>query len=386
MNAIQKKFSISPEKLSGLLLIFATLLALTFNNSPLAALYDSLLTTPFIIKVGEFGLDKPLLLWINDGLMAIFFFLVGLEIKREVLTGQLNSLKKASLPIVAALGGVIFPALIYISLNYEYDYALKGWAIPMATDIAFALGILALIGKNIPKELKILLLSLAIIDDLIAIIVIALFYTENLSFNALMFSSLGILTAITLNIFRVKKISPYIVIGIFIWVCVLKSGVHATLAGVILAMCIPMTGHKNEPLVENIEHTLHPWVYFMIMPIFAFANAGLNLQGFDPNILGGTIPLGIILGLFLGKQMGVFSFVWISCKAGLCKKPEHVTWTQIYGLAILTGIGFTMSLFIGTLAYEHEVVTAQVRLGVLVASILSAVAGYSVLKLTTKNG
>ncbi len=246
------------EKLSGIVLIVAAALALFLNNSSLSWLYDSLLTTPFVIQIGEFGLNKPLLLWINDGLMAVFFFLIGLEIKKEVLLGELSDFKKASLPIMAALGGVLIPALIYVGINHGDDYALQGWAIPMATDIAFALGILALVGGNVPKELKILLLSLAIIDDVVAIIIIALFYTDNLSFYMLAFGSLGAACAIALNLLGVKRTAPYILIGIFMWICVLKSGVHATLAGVILAMCIPMTGKQGACPVEELEHALHP--------------------------------------------------------------------------------------------------------------------------------
>lgn len=375
---------ISPEKLSGLLLIMGAILALIINNSPLDWFYDSFLNTPVVIQFGALILDKPLILWINDGLMAVFFFLIGLEIKREVLSGELSSMKKASLPIVAAIGGIILPALIYVGLNRADDLALQGWAVPMATDIAFALGVLALIGKGLPKEIKILLLSIAIIDDVAAITIIALFYTENLSVMALTFGSLGVACAIALNIFGVKRIAPYILIGIFMWVCVLKSGVHATLAGVVLAMCIPMTGKKNECPLEELEHALHPWVLFGIMPLFAFANAGVNLEGFNLGMLTASIPLGIILGLFVGKQLGVFGFIWFGVKTGLCHKPEGVKWSHLYGLALLTGIGFTMSLFIGTLAYEDPDTLSQVRLGVLVASFISAVAGYGVLKMVAK--
>ena len=375
---------ISPEKLSGLLLIGAALLALAINNSPLANFYDSFLNTPVVIQFGALVLDKPLLLWINDGLMAIFFFLIGLEIKREILRGELSNIKTASLPIMAAMGGIIVPALIYVSLNIHDELALNGWAIPMATDIAFALGILALIGKNLPKEIKILLLSLAIIDDVAAIIIIALFYTDNLSVMALSLGSLGVISAIGLNVMGVKRIAPYILIGIFMWICVLKSGVHATLAGVILAMCIPMTGIKGDCPVEELEHSLHPWVFFAIMPLFAFANAGVNLEGFGLDMLTASIPLGIIAGLFIGKQFGVFGFIWLSIKVGLCQKPKALTWAHIYGMALLTGIGFTMSLFIGTLAYEDSAVLSQVRLGVLVASFLSAVTGFVILKTSTR--
>ena len=375
---------ITPEKLSGLLLIAAAFLALAIDNSPIAWFYDSFLNTPVVVQFGALVLDKPLLLWINDGLMAVFFFLIGLEIKREVLAGELSSMKKASLPIMAAIGGIVAPALIYVGLNQNNDLALQGWAVPVATDIAFALGVLALIGKGLPKEIKILLLSLAIIDDVAAIVIIALFYTDNLSIMALSLGSLGIISAIGLNVMGVKRIAPYILIGIFMWVCVLKSGVHATLAGVILAFCIPMTGKKDDCPLEELEHALHPWVLFGIMPLFAFANAGVNLQGMSPTILLGSIPLGIIGGLFIGKQLGVFSFIWAGVKLGICQKPDGVTWSHLYGMAVLTGIGFTMSLFIGTLAYDDPDILAQVRLGVLVASFLSAIMGFIILKLATR--
>jgi NhaA family Na+:H+ antiporter len=256
--------------------------------------------------------------------------------------------------------------------------------VPVATDIAFALGILALIGRSLPKEIKILLLSIAIIDDVAAIVIIALFYTDNLSVTALSLGSLGLISAIGLNVMGVKRIAPYIMIGIFMWVCVLKSGVHATLAGVVLAMCIPMTGEKNDCPVEELEHALHPWVFFGIMPLFAFANAGVNLSGFSMDMVTASIPLGIILGLFVGKQLGVFAFIWAGVKSGLCQRPASLSWAHIYGMSILTGIGFTMSLFIGTLAYDNSETLSQVRLGVLVASFLSALVGFVVLKLTSK--
>jgi len=375
---------IDPTKLSGILLIVAAALALIFNNTGLATFYESLLTTPVTIDVGGFGISKPLLLWINDGLMAIFFFLIGLEIKREVLTGELSSMKKATLPIIAAIGGIVVPALIYVGLNSGSEYNLDGWAIPVATDIAFALGILALVGKGIPKELKVLLLSIAIIDDVAAILIIAFFYTANLSFLSLGLASIGMGLAIILNVMGVKKVSPYILIGIFMWICVLKSGVHATLAGVLLAFCIPMTNKKGECPVEELEHGLHPWVFFAIMPLFAFANAGVNLQGFSMEMITASIPLGIILGLFVGKQVGIFGFIWLGTKLKLCDKPLTTNWAHIYGLALLTGIGFTMSLFIGTLAYDAPETMAQIRISVLAASFMSAILGYTVLKLSIK--
>ena len=372
----------SKEKLSGLLLIFAALFALILDNSPLAWLYDSLLTTHFSIQLGNIGLDKPLLLWINDGLMAIFFFLIGIEVKKEILFGELSNIKKAALPIVAALGGIIVPAAIYFGINQGNAYALQGWAIPVATDIAFALGILALVGTGLPKELKILLLSLAIIDDIAAILIIGAFYTENLSVDSLIISAIGVLLAVILNFKGVRNTAPYILIGVFIWVCVLKSGIHATLAGVIIALCIPQD--KDKCPVKDLEHSLQPWVYFAIMPIFAFANSGINLSDFSISMISTTIPVGIIAGLFLGKQLGVFGFIWAGTKLGICKKPKIISWKQLYGIAILTGIGFTMSLFIGTLAFEKDIIEAKVRLGILIASLLSAVFGYMVLKLSIK--
>lgn len=373
---------IDPTKLSGLLLIAAAIFALFFNNSFLADFYNGFFNTMLTISVGDHGISKPLLLWINDGLMAIFFFLIGLEIKREVLVGELSDMKKATLPIIAAIGGIAVPAILYLSFNIDNPEGVKGWAVPVATDIAFALGILALVGKGIPKELKILLLSIAIIDDVAAIVIIAVFYTADLSFTALGLASIGIAAAVIMNAMGVKKISPYIIIGIFMWVCVLKSGVHATLAGVLLAFCIPMTNKKGECPVEELEHGLHPWVFFAIMPLFAFANAGVNVQGFTPDVLTASIPLGIILGLFVGKQVGVFGFIWAGVKMGLCEKPSSTSWMQIYGLSILTGIGFTMSLFIGTLAYDDPEIMAQVRMSVLVASFMSAILGYFVLRMT----
>ena len=380
---IGKKFT-NPEKISGMMLMIAAIAALIIDNSPLSWMYDALLTTPVVIQVGALELNKPLLLWINDGLMAIFFFLIGLEIKREVLIGELSSIRKASMPIVAAIGGILVPALIYTYFNHGDELAMKGWAIPLATDIAFALGILALVGTGLPKELKILLLSLAIIDDVAAIIIIAFFYTDNLSLMSLSLGGMGLLAAIGCNLYGVKRIAPYILIGIFMWVCVLKSGVHATLAGVFLAMFIPMDDDKGECPVTKLEHALHPWVFFLIMPVFAFANAGLDLSGFTPSMLTGTVPLGIIAGLLVGKQLGVFSFIWIGTKLKICQKPDNLKWLHIYGLSILTGIGFTMSLFIGTLAYENGDILSQVRLSILLASAMAVVFGYLVLKYAAK--
>lgn len=390
---LSKIRSMGMETAGGLLLLAAALLALILNNSPLDWVYDLILHTHLTILVGEYGLDKSLLHWINDGLMVVFFFQVGLEVKHEILRGDLSSVRKASLPVIAALGGVILPAVIYLGINWGDTKTMHGWAIPMATDIAFAVGILALLGKRVPRQLKILLLSLAIIDDLVAIIVIALFYTAQVSVLALALSTIAFLVAVTMNRLGVKSIAPYILVGAVMWACVLQSGVHATLAGVFLALCIPLEGRKDgtgrrsydnvSPLV-NLEHMLKPWVAYMIMPIFAFANAGVSLSGVSLSVISDPVPLGIIAGLFLGKQLGVFSFVWAAVKMGICHKPEGVTWAHLYGLSILTGIGFTMSLFIGTLAFNDPLLTMEVRIGVLVGSTLSAIVGYTVLKLVCR--
>lgn len=364
----------------GIILLITAAAALILDNSPLAPIYDMLLTTPFSISLGDAGLDKPLLLWINDGLMAVFFFLVGLEIKREVLSGELSSPQKVALPAIAAVGGMVVPAAFYLMFAGGNPDTINGWAIPAATDIAFALGILALLGSRVPTALKVFLLALAIIDDLGAIIIIAMFYTENLSLYALGLSSIGIIALITLNRFNVMKAAPYILIGIFIWVCVLKSGVHATLAGVAVALTIPMRG-KNAPL-EHLEHALHPWVYFMIMPIFAFANAGVALHGLGLDALLQPVTLGIAAGLAVGKPVGILAFIGVATALKLCRLPDGITWPAIAGVACLAGIGFTMSLFIGTLAFSGPELAAQVRIGVIAGSTVSALLGIALLRMS----
>lgn len=366
----------------GIVLMLAAILALGLDNSPLAWAYDALLQTPVVVQIGALELNKPLLLWINDGLMAIFFFLVGLEIKREVIEGRLSNMRQAGLPILAAAGGMIVPALFYIALNMDDPTALKGWAIPAATDIAFALGVLALMGPGVPPALKVFLLALAIIDDLGAIIIIALFYTSNLSVSVLGIAAMGIAVLAYMNHRNVTRVVPYLLVGLVVWVCVLKSGVHATLAGVAVALFIPLraiNGEGHSPLKE-MEHGLAPWVAFGIMPIFAFANAGVSLQGLALTDLLAGIPLGIALGLFVGKQIGIMGFVWVGVKLGIARLPDGVSWLQIYGVSLLAGIGFTMSLFIGTLAFADPEHAAAVRIGVLTGSILSAIAGALVLK------
>ncbi len=371
------------EAAGGIVLIGAAAIALTLDNSPLSWLYDQLLSTPVVVQIGALGIDKPLLLWINDGLMAIFFFLVGLEIKREIVDGRLSSTQKAALPLIAAIGGMLVPALIYFFFNQGDAEALKGWAIPAATDIAFALGILALLGSRVPVALKIFLLALAIIDDLGAIIIIALFYTSELSLSVLAIAAAGVCVLAYLNHRGVTRTSPYLVIGLIIWVCVLKSGVHATLAGVVVALFIPLNvkgAEDEESPLKQIEHSLAPWVAFGIMPVFAFANAGVSLHDLSFGDLFKGIPLGIAAGLFLGKQIGIMSFVWIAVKLGISRLPDGCSWLQVYGVAVLAGIGFTMSLFIGTLAFSDPEYAAAVRIGVLTGSTLSAVLGYLILR------
>ncbi len=368
------------EAAGGLVLVVAALLALLASNSPLEGLYDGFLNTPVAVRVGPLAIDKPLLLWINDGLMAIFFFLVGLEIKRELLRGELSTFSQAILPLVAAAGGMIVPAIIYVAVNAEDPAALRGWAIPAATDIAFAVGVLALLGPRVPSSLKIFLLALAIIDDLGSIVIIALFFTEHLSVASLVLAAAGITILAALNMRGVTRLAPYALTGLFIWVCVLKSGVHATLAGVVVALAIPLRKGEGEPsLLEQLEESLHPWVAFAVLPLFAFANAGVSLQGLSLDKLMEPIPLGIAAGLFVGKTIGIFGATWIAVMGGLAGKPEGSTWLQVLGVAMLGGVGFTMSLFIGMLAFPDPAQAASLRLGVLAGSLTSAVAGYAVL-------
>lgn len=375
---------IQHEAAASIFLLFAAVAALLIANSPARWLYDALLGTPVTVGIGKLLLSKPLLLWINDGLMAVFFFLVGLEIKRELLVGELSSVQKATVPAVAALGGMLVPALIYVSIASGDATALKGWAIPAATDIAFAVGVLAALGPRIPASLKIFLLALAIIDDLGAIVVIALFYTTDLSTNALLLAGLGILVLVGLNRFNVTSIAPYVLVGIFIWVCVLKSGVHATLAGVATALAIPLhgagTGEAAAGPIERLESSLHPWVTYGILPLFAFANAGVSLTGLTFDAVVGTIPLGIAAGLFLGKPIGIVAFTWMAVKSGMGERPEGTSWRMVLGVGCLGGIGFTMSLFIGSLAFTDPAQAVDVRIGVLAGSILSALAGYFILR------
>ncbi len=374
------------EAAGSILLLLATILALIINNSVLAHYYNYLLEVPFRIGLGAFELDKPLLLWINDGLMAIFFFLVGLELKRELLDGELSQPSRIVLPIVGAVGGMAVPALLYVLLNADNSVALQGWAIPAATDIAFAIGAFSAFGSRLPSSLKIFLLSLAIIDDLGAIVIIAVFYSQDLSLISLVAALIIMFFLFLLNRRGVIRIAPYIVLGILLWLAVLKSGVHATLAGVVLAFFIPFgakTEEGDSPL-KHLEHLLHPYVAFAILPIFAFANAGISFAGLSLDFLLNPITLGIVLGLLVGKQVGIFLPVWLTTRLGLAERPQNANWGQIYGVSILCGIGFTMSLFIGSLAFEHTGVdlNTPVRFGIIVGSALSALLGLSVLYLS----
>jgi NhaA family Na+:H+ antiporter len=369
------------EAASGLLLIAAAALALIINNSPLAWLYNGLLDVPVVAQVGALKIAKPLLLWINDGLMALFFLLIGLEVKREVLEGHLSKPSQIVLPGAAAIGGMVVPALIYWFLNKDTPEALGGWAIPMATDIAFALGVLALLGKRVPLSLKLFLMTLAIIDDLGAIIVIAVFYSGELSNLSLMLAGLSIIALIVMNKLGVVKLGPYLLIGVLLWVCVLKSGVHATLAGVVLAFCIPLRTKNAEtsPLL-HLEHALHPWVAFGILPLFAFANAGVPLTGVTAESFTHHVPLGIAAGLLLGKTVGVFGLTWLAVKTSIAALPTGANWGQVFGVSILCGIGFTMSLFVGSLAFVPGAseFAGQDRMGILTGSIIAAIVGYAV--------
>ena len=381
MKAINRFFH--SESSVGIVLIFVTILALILQNSYLSDFYNSFLHTPVAIKFGSLEIAKPLLLWVNDGLMAIFFFLVGLEVKRELLEGELSSFSQTILPLIAAIGGMVVPALVYLAFNYNDPFNIKGWAIPTATDIAFALGILSLLGKRVPASLKIFLMALAIIDDLGAIVIIALFYTQDLSTLSIGIASVTLALLFILNRLNVVKKMPYIILGIILWVSVLKSGVHATLAGVALAFMIPLKVKKDGKeysLVKDMEKELHLVVSFFILPLFAFVNAGVNLDGISFKDILQPVPLGIFLGLFIGKQLGVFSFSYLAIKLKIAKLPQNSSWLQFYGVSVLTGIGFTMSLFIDSLGFKDtNLFNYADKLAILLASFLSAILGFLIL-------
>jgi NhaA family Na+:H+ antiporter len=367
-----------PDVYGGVALALATLAALIVANSSLGPDYRALLAITGEIRIGSISLAKNLEHWINDGLMAIFFLLVGVEIKREALAGALAGIQQAALPAIAALGGFVVPALIYEAVTWGDVQAIRGWAIASATDIAFAVAVCAALGRLVAPSLRTFLLALAIIDDLLAIIVIAVFYTAELSALSLALAATGIVMLVSLNVFNVQRPSPYVIAGLFTWVCVLKSGVHATLAGVAVGLALPFVG-AHEGLLIRTEHALKPWVIYAIVPIFAFANAGVPLGNLSLASLTAPIPLAIIAGLFLGKQLGVFGVCAAATKLGIAAMPVGARTLQLYGVSILTGIGFTMSLFIGTLAYEDATVLDQIRLGVLAASLLSGGVGALVL-------
>jgi len=370
------------ESSTGILLMVMTLVAMAIANSPLKEYYAVLLDIPVKVMVGSVGIDKPLLLWVNDGLMAIFFFMVGLEIKREIVEGEMQDMRKVAVPALAAVGGMLFPAIVYVLFNWHNDMAMKGWAIPSATDIAFALGILSLLGKRVPPVLKLFLLTLAIIDDLGAIIIIALFYTSGLSILALSFVAGTIAILWYMNRKGVTNNTAYILFGIILWIATLKSGVHATLAGVILGLFIPIK--NNRASFQALEHSLHIPVNHVILPIFAFVNTGIDFSNVTIKDFTDSVTLGIAGGLIIGKQLGIFLFSWIAIKLGLGRLPEGVNYKELYGVAILGGIGFTMSLFIGSLAFECAgdvcMNIADERMGILIGSLVSGIAGYLYLR------
>ncbi len=363
----------------------AAVLAMLVANSPLKPLYDLLLDVPVEIRVGALHIAKPLILWINDGLMAIFFFLIGLELKREIVEGELSRPENLILPAMGAVGGILIPVAIYALFNYDDDMAMQGWAIPAATDIAFALGILMLLGSRVPVALKVLLVSLAIFDDLAAIVIIAMFYTSELSILALVVAAVCLIVLTIMSRRGVVSITPYVWVGLIMWVAVLKSGVHATLAGVALAAFIPMhdPGQPERSPLRELEHDLHTLVAFVILPVFAFVNAGVSFAGVGYEDLMHPVPLGIAAGLFLGKPVGIFLFCWLSIVTGMARMPQGANWSSLYGLATLCGIGFTMSLFVASLAFESSGISMATifdeRLGIITGSLLSGVLGYFIL-------
>jgi len=371
------------ESAGGILLIAATVLAMIAANTPLSFWYHQFLNLPVTVAIGEFAIDKPLLLWINDGLMAVFFFLVGLELKREVIEGELSKPSQVLFPLIAAVGGMAIPAAVYAAFNYDNALHLSGWAIPTATDIAFALGVLSLFGNRVPPALKLFLLALAIFDDMGAIIIIAIFYSHDLSLLSLGVASVILVLLWIINRRGTVRISAYLLLGLIMWVAVLKSGVHATLAGVAIALFIPLrTPNPTESPLRRLEHDLHPSVAFGILPLFAFSNTGVSVAGFGVDTVLASVPLGITAGLFIGKQIGVFTLSWLAVKLRIADLPRDVSWLQIYGVSILCGIGFTMSLFISSLAFHQKgiVLAVDERIGILLGSALSTIFGYLVLR------
>ena len=380
------KYFFKLEAASGLVLLFAAVLALIISNGSLSEYYFSTLEKYFILGTKEFGLKLSILHWINDVLMAIFFFFVSLEIKREFIKGELSNPKQAMLPIIGAVGGMAVPAAFYIAINYSDNTTLNGWAIPSATDIAFSLGVLSLLGKRVPISLKVFLTALAIIDDLGAIVIIAFFYSGNIEMKYLILMLVSLVILVGLNKFKVKSFIPFLIIGIFLWDFTHQSGIHATIAGVLLALTIPHNvKNEKQSMLLKLEHGLSPYVAFGIMPIFAFANAGVSLEGLTFATLLNPVPLGIVLGLFFGKQIGVFLLSYIAVKLKFADKPTGSTWPAFYAVSILTGIGFTMSLFVGNLAFANNLEYMDgVKIGVLTGSLLSTLFGYFLLLLFSK--
>lgn len=368
------------ESAGGIVLIASAALALIIANSPLAPAYFGTLETKLNLSYGDFGINKPLLLWINDGLMAVFFFLIGLEVKREIISGQLSSWDKASLPLLAAIGGMALPALVFVAFNFNEPANINGWAIPAATDIAFALGILSLLGPRVPVAMKALLLAIAVIDDIGAITVIALFYSGEIKVDMLIGAAVVYAMLFGVNRMKISSGMPYVILTVIMWVFVLKSGVHATLAGVAAGMMIPTQTREGTNLLYEMEHTLHRWVAFMVIPIFGFANAGVSLIGVSPAMILQPLPLGIALGLLIGKQVGIVGMAWIGVKTGLAALPDGVGWRKIHGLSLLAAIGFTMSLFIGGLAFDDPAQVDAVKIGVLGGSLIAALTGFFMLK------
>lgn len=372
------------ESASGILLLIFACLAIFLANTPLDQVYFNFLETPVSIQIGAFSIYKPLLMWINDGFMAVFFILVGLEVKRELMIGAISSYQRAIFPAIGALGGMVVPVVVFMLLNWQHPEFQKGWAIPMATDIAFALGVLALLGKQVPFALKIFLLALAIIDDLGAIVVIAIFFSHDLSSTALISALIAIAVLIVLNRMQVSSLFAYVIVGVVLWASVLKSGVHATLAGVIIGFCIPLKGKNGETPLEDFEHMLAPWCSFVILPLFAFANAGVSLTGMSWSTLASPLTLGVALGLIAGKTLGVFSFSYLAVKLGIAKLSDGINFKQIFAISVLCGIGFTMSMFLAGLSFGGEESDGELislaRLGILIGSGISAVLGYALLK------
>lgn len=386
MKHLQRFFS--NEASGGIILIIAAALAMLLANmGSTSGLYHSFLETPVQLKVGALEINKNMLLWINDALMAVFFLLIGLEVKRELIVGSLASRRQAIFPVIAALGGMVVPALVYLAFNFQDPITREGWAIPAATDIAFALGVLALLGSRVPASLKIFLMALAIIDDLGAIVIIALFYTSDLSLLSLGVAAAAIAALAILNLTGVRRTGIYILVGVILWTAVLKSGVHATLAGVIVGFFIPLKEQNGKSPAVQLEHVLHPWVAYLILPLFAFANAGVSLQGVTIEGLTSLLPLGIIAGLFIGKPLGISLFCWLALKMKWATLPAGTTFKQIMAVGVLCGIGFTMSIFIASLAFGNvdPAMINWAKLGILIGSVLSAVVGYGLLRMRTSS-